>query len=451
MPKVKKPLGRTVDCPNFDPKETNYEQWKKEAQVWRMVTNLPKSKQGSTLFLAMRGKAKDAVFQIDTAKLGLQDGFEFLIQTLDEIYLPEIFEKKYRNFKGLWNFSRKPNDSVLEWAGDWHAKFINYERVAGVLPSETTAMMFITAANLTSEQRQQTRLSMGTSITYAKVREIIKIQFAAEDEGKQEGLEAKREQDDLRSPSENETLWGRDSSRGRRDHSSGRWRSRGRYRPRPYRSYDRNRGSEKADLFRGLMQKKMNPTRNGNTMACNCCGSKYHLIRNCPDYARTWREVDNTRDTEKKYAFNYFMVYMGGQEEGELQSLLEECKGYAILDCGCPKTVCGEKWMKDYIRTLSEEDQHDIKISPSKQSFTFGDGRAVKANRRMRIPVWMGGDSGSLTTDVVESNIPLLLSINVMEKACMILDFQKAEVRVNGKIVRLRKIKSGHYAMPLSL
>ena len=449
MPKVKKTMGKTVDCPNFDPEGNNYEQWRKEAAVWRMVINSPKSKQGSMVYLAMKGKAKDVVFQLDNEKLGLQDGFEYIIKTLDDIYLPEIFEQKLRNFYDLWNFSRKPDDLVLEWAGEWHGKFLNYHRVAGVLPSETAIMMFLMAANLTADQRQQNRVNMGTSITYEKIREIIKLQFAAE--GKQGGLGVKKEQDDQRSTNEHETFWGRDSQRGRRDHPSGRSRSRGRYRPRPYRSYDRNRGSERSDLFRGLIQKKMNPTKNGSIMTCNCCGSKYHLIRSCPDYAKTWREVDNTRKKEKKYAFNFFIVYMGGQEEGELQSLLEECKGHAILDCGCPKTVCGEKWMKDYIRTLSEEDQHDIEISPSTQSFTFGDGRAVKANRRMKIPVWMNGKGGSLNTDVVDSNIPLLLSIKVMEQAGMILDFRRAEIRMQGNIVKLKKIKSGHYAMPLSL
>ena len=198
----------------------------------------------------------------------------------------------------------------------------------------------------------------------------------------------------------------------------------------------------------------MNPIRNGQTIVCNCCGSRYHLIRQCPDYSCTsnrWGDVDNTRDNGRKYAFNYFMVYMGGQEEGELQSLLDECRGYAILDCGCPQTMCGEKWVQDYIKTLSKEDQADIRIFPSKQSFTFGDGRAVKANRRMKIPVWMGGVDGSLTMDVVDSNIPLLLSISVMEKAGMVLDFQRVEVRMRGGKMRMRKIKSGHYAIPLSM
>merc|ERR1712179_833931 len=110
------------------------------------------------------------------------DGFEEILKVLDEIYMPEIFKKKYRNFNDLWSYCRKPNESMPEWSANWHAKYINYEKVAGIIPSETAAMMLLTAANLTGDQRQSIRLHMGTEITYDKMREIIKIKFGAEDE-----------------------------------------------------------------------------------------------------------------------------------------------------------------------------------------------------------------------------------------------------------------------------
>ena len=156
-------------------------------------------------------------------------------------------------------------------------------------------------------------------------------------------------------------------------------------------------------------------------------------------------------EQDRKFMYNYFMVYMGGDDEGELKTLMDECRGYAVLDCGCPHTVCGEKWIKDYIDNLSESDRKDIEITKSNQSFTFGDGRGIRSKRKMKIPVWMGGIQGTLTTDVVEAEIPLLLSINVMERAKMVLDFAREEIKVHGKYIRVKKMRSGHYAMPLSM
>ena len=115
---------------------------------------------------------------------------------------------------------------------------------------------------------------------------------------------------------------------------------------------------------------------------------------------------DSNKDTDKGgIRFNYFMVYMGGEGEGELQILLEECKGHAVLDCGCPHTVCGEKLMQDYFETLSKNDQKELKIMKSNQSFTFGDGRGVSSKRKMRIPVRMGGVCSSSESTKI-SNLP---------------------------------------------
>ena len=142
---------------------------------------------------------------------------------------------------------------------------------------------------------------------------------------------------------------------------------------------------------------------------------------------------------------------MSGQDDDRLEALLRECNGYAIIDCGCPNTVCGERWINNYTATLSEKDCKDIEFLPSSQAFTFGDGRSVRSNRKMSFPVWMGGKRGHLTTDVVDSNIPLLLSVNVMEQAGMILNFKRAELHVHGTTIKLKKMRSGHYALPLSL
>ena len=145
------------------------------------------------------------------------------------------------------------------------------------------------------------------------------------------------------------------------------------------------------------------------------------------------------------------MVDMTDQPGNKLQGLVEECKGPCILDCGCPNTVFGEKWMESYIKTLSTEDQEKVIFEASKESFTFGDGDGVKSNRKMTIPIWATGKRGILQTDVVSANISLLFSVKVMEKTEMVLGFERSEARMGGATIKLKKTTSGHYAMPLSL
>ena len=313
--KTRQAGGRTVDCPVFDPNETAYEQWRKEVEVWRMVTTLPKKKHGSFVFLAMRGRAKDAVFQMNKDTLGQTNGFEEVLKVLDEIYMPQVFEKKSRNFNDLWKCFRKPNDPVIEWAVDWHGKFLNYESVAGVLPSETAAMMFIMAAGLTTDQRQSIRMHMGTNITYAKVREIVKVMFVAKDDDNQESPDTffndsdnRRQQDEQEYSRENKTLWGRDDRRDRERSYRGDYRNRyyDNVERTSYRNDNRKRHYDNEDGDdEHYKMRHMNPVRNGRTMTCNFCGSKYHFRRFCTEYANMQNDRYERKKTERKYAFNY--------------------------------------------------------------------------------------------------------------------------------------------------
>ena len=77
----------------------------------------------------------------------------------------------------------------------------------------------------------------------------------------------------------------------------------------------------------------------------------------------------------------------------------------------------------------------------------------VVSKRRVTIPCWMGGEQGVVSTDVVDCNIPLLLSRKSMKLAGMILDFPNDKVTVGKKKrdIKLKTTKSGHYALPLSL
>ena len=92
-----------------------------------------------------------------------------------------------------------------------------------------------------------------------------------------------------------------------------------------------------------------------------------------------------------------------------------------------------------------------MKIEPSNQTFTFGDGEKVKSKRKVTITCWMGGIPGQVVTDVVDCNIPLLLSRRSMKAVGFMLNFKKDEVTVNNCQIRLKITKSGHYALPISL
>ena len=55
-----------------------------------------------------------------------------------------------------------------------------------------------------------------------------------------------------------------------------------------------------------------------------------------------------------------------------------------------------------------------------------------------------------IKTDVIEADIPLLLSKNAMKAANTVIDFQSDRVNMFGKQINLQFTSTGHYVIPLS-
>ena len=84
------PTETTVMPPKFIPETMLYSSWKKEVNMWRMVTNIPKHKQGIMIALyslPQGSKLKDNVMeQLGEDELRHESSFENIMEFLDKIY-----------------------------------------------------------------------------------------------------------------------------------------------------------------------------------------------------------------------------------------------------------------------------------------------------------------------------------------------------------------------------
>ena len=116
----------------------------------------------------------------------------------------------------------------------------------------------------------------------------------------------------------------------------------------------------------------------------------------------------------------------------KLEKLLLETKNCALMDSGCTATVCGKEWLKNYIASLTEYQCSKIVEVESSTNFIFGDGKSIKSSKLVTLPCFIGGMQASITTDVVESQIPLLMSVKSMKKSNMIWNFENDSVLILG-------------------
>ena len=132
------------------------------------------------------------------------------------------------------------------------------------------------------------------------------------------------------------------------------------------------------------------------------------------------------------------------------QELMRETINKAILDSGCTKTVCGNNWLKCYRETLNESENDNIKLLESSSSFKFGDGNVVKSVGKVFIPIELSGKKVKLATEVINKNLPLLLSRESMKKAKTVINFHDGTCYMFGNKQNLQMTSNGHFCVPLN-
>ena len=72
-----------------------YSTWRKEMNIWELVTSLNKSKRALMVFLSLEGIAGEAVLELDTAVLNSEDGMKKLYEKLDTLFLEDVNQSAF--------------------------------------------------------------------------------------------------------------------------------------------------------------------------------------------------------------------------------------------------------------------------------------------------------------------------------------------------------------------
>ena len=135
----------------------------------------------------------------------------------------------------------------------------------------------------------------------------------------------------------------------------------------------------------------------------------------------------------------------------DLQVFTTEAMNCTVLDSACSSTVCGRRWLEGFLDSLNDNELEQIKSSDSDKVFRFGcSSRLLFLEGQYELPATLAGEKVKIKTDVVSSDIPILLSKTAMKKAHMKLDLVNDTAEILGKNVSLNCTSPGHYCVPIS-
>ena len=444
-----------VPVPIFDVKVRSYESWRKDVLRWCIVSKLSEVEKAYTISNSLKDRARTTADLMPDEELLSENGVKNLLKKLDKVYMKNKHSKKFDLFSSLYNLKKGKGTSMHDYICDFQHTYDKFRLEQAEVDDTVLAYMLLASCQLPKEKVELVKTGLTEEFTFDNMVSALKriLGRDSDETGEHDsyGGESSRDGDTFYNMGR-----GRRAQRGRwGSRSNSRSQSRRRPNGTERRSYVPERSSVRTS------DQEMNPIgRDGRVSACMICRSIYHWHRECPNKASY--KIPDTAGGNKSSDVQFTLgddhtssdvefTLFCGYTASKLQELTQECDGYAILDSGCSNTVCGEEWLRLFIERLSDEERQIMIIEPSEQTFTFGNGSAAASLRKVTMPCWMGGRPGMLSTDVIESNIPLLLSKRSMKKNKMKLDFDRDEVTVGGRIIKLKVTKSEHYALPISL
>lgn len=443
--------------------ESRYENWKTDVEIWCKLTDIPKKKQALAIHLSLCGRARIASSEIPVSDLEVEEGVDAILKKLDGLFLVDKGRRQFEAFRDLFNLRRPSQGNVREFMSEFEHTYFKFTKQGMSLPDSVMAFMLLASCSL-SDQEQQLVMSGISEVTFQNMKSALSRIFHREIHVQHtQQSTASMPKPDV-SVVKSESVFLGDGCEGadvddeghesffvrgsRREISRGLMRG---YRPRG--SFPRGRG----------VARRQNPLGpDGRITRCMICDSRFHWARQCPDAyenkgntEHVERSMNGRRERNKDGGcdavnFSMFVGYANGDRENKLNKLVEEAKCCAVLDSGCSTTVCGAKWLDEFLNGFSDVERGSIVEEESKATFTFGDGVTVTSTGCVTVPCSIGGIRGTIRTEVIDCNIPLLLSKSSMKKAKMVVNFALDQVFAYGRHIDLKTSSSGHYLLPLS-
>ena len=239
-------------------------------------------------------------------------------------------------------------------------------------------------------------------------------------------------------------------------------------------------GKYRQDKKKGYKGRKNPLGRDGKPMKCFGCQSEYHMLGACdknrtkePEKERKnptmlsvlLRERKNeARSTAGKkeevmvMCVNECVEATAGKreevmvtnDEEELCLLLEDAGVRGVIDTACSKTVAGITWVEKYTSNLPEEMRESLELEESSKVYQFGGGEKRSSLGSVKVPTVVGDKKISLSVEVVDAMIPLLIGTNSLEAAASVLNFEHFTATFFEQEVEMYKVGSGHYCIDLT-
>ena len=146
----------------------DFEEWKHDVEIWQVVTELEK-KQGPVLYRSLEGQAKKACSNIAVKDLCDKDGFNLIMQKLENVFAKDAEQMAFEDCMKFETFKCSPEMSIVEYITEFE-RLYNRIQVHDMKHADgVLAYKLLINANISEEKQSMCRATMG-KLTFENIK-----------------------------------------------------------------------------------------------------------------------------------------------------------------------------------------------------------------------------------------------------------------------------------------
>ena len=470
-----------VRIPTFNSETDEYETYKSEIDFWKVIGKVDKKEQALMLVYELKkddpsGIRDKVLNEIEIKDLNCDTGVDTFIVFMDKHFKKDESVATYEAYLNFEKCKREGNENISAFCMrfDKQSNIAKKKKVA--YPQLVLAFKLLDNSGLTEVDRKLVLSDMvltdkeayeTTKKALIKYKSDSVCSRNANDNTSKEAIKVESENMVLISQVQEEALMAAGWARPRSNTlppRGGRGGFRGRY---------GGGGGQRGNWGKSGKNPK---NADGEFLRCYTCESTYHMRNQCPHNVedKDRGNGDNRRNdkafvaevtladqaanhSQNKHERAYVasvrdeyddVILYSGNNKDDFALLCKESVNLGLLDTGCTSNVCGVEW----IETIKAQhgDRWKANEGAGDKSFKFGGDEILKSQRRISFECNIAGNNLIITTDVVNSSIPLLMSTGTMKRLELLWDIKEDRARILGKWINLVQTSVGHYGVKIN-
>ena len=442
-----------IEPPDFISDEKSYAEYKADLSIWSRIveTSLEKKLQAEFVVYRLEGhpsRIKEKIMtQIGDSLKDNADGINELIKFLDTIYTKDTMADAWDKFSEFNSFVKKPDQAMEIFIAEWMNRYHKAKKVGCEYSDMILAFKLLKDSKL---NEMDTKLVL-TGVDYEKGKRDKDLCQQIQDslkkfKGRAIILEEQRKVTAI--DGMEEVL----IAKGWKPPPKQRRRSRSMSPPRQKSNY-KGRKNPLEKVGDNYIPRKCWKCRCNHTVSCNC-PCVYHYAPDCTENKKS-QEKGSKADLglfmeasvkpllEKKEDEKVLVV----DESIEELALVTSEEADALVDCACPTTVSGKRWIEEFCKNLEAIYKSMVKRFDSEKMYKFGGGEKRKSLEKIVFPCQLAGKNVLIETEVVEADFPLLLGNSLLKKVDAVLYISREKAVIMGCEVRMQETSSGHFSI----